>query len=188
MAGLVEEARAIAERLMSVELPRRWRHVQAVARTAGEASSAVEPTDRDPLVAAAWLHDIGYVRGLVDTGFHPLDGARWLRRHEFDPRVTALVANHSCALIEADERGLADVLAAEFANESTATTDALWYSDMTTGPDGQPFEVTERLDEIDQRYGPDHVVTRFIRRARPEIVGAVRRTEQRLARARTASA
>jgi putative nucleotidyltransferase with HDIG domain len=188
MAGLIEEARAIAERLMSEELPRRWRHVQAVARTADEVSSAVGPTEHDTLVAAAWLHDIGYVRELVDTGFHPLDGARWLRRHEFDPRVTALVAHHSCALIEADERGLADALTAEFANEGTPTTDALWYSDMTTGPDGQRFEVTERLDEINQRYGPDHVVTRFIRRARPEIVGAVRRTEQRVGRASAASA
>lgn len=34
--------------------------------------------DRDLLVAAAWLHDIGYAPELRDTGFHPLDGARHL--------------------------------------------------------------------------------------------------------------
>ena len=34
----------------------------------------------DDLVAAAWLHDIGYAPELVETGFHPLDGARYLRR------------------------------------------------------------------------------------------------------------
>ncbi len=31
------------------------------------------------LVAAAYLHDIGYAPELAITGFHPLDGARHLR-------------------------------------------------------------------------------------------------------------
>ena len=62
------------------------------------------------LVAAAWLHDIGYVPGLVDTGFHPLDGARFLRRSGVCEQVAALVAYHSCAEIEADVRGLARVI------------------------------------------------------------------------------
>jgi hypothetical protein len=32
-------------------------------------------------VAAAWLHDIGYAPAIAEsgTGFHPLDGARYLR-------------------------------------------------------------------------------------------------------------
>lgn len=75
MSGIVGAAQANAERLMSEELPRRWRHVQAVARTATGVSSAVGPTDRDVLIASAWLHDIGYGNELVDTGFHTLDGA-----------------------------------------------------------------------------------------------------------------
>jgi hypothetical protein len=133
------------------------------------------------LAAAAWLHDIGYARDLAATGFHPLDGARWLSAQGFDPRVTALVAHHSCALIEADERGLSDQLAAEFPQEESPTADALWYCDMTTGPDGQNFDVVDRLQEIHARYGPDHVVTRFIARAESSIVAAVRRTEDRLA-------
>ena len=37
----------------------RWRHTQAVAARASSASPAVAPNDRDLLVAAAWLHDIG---------------------------------------------------------------------------------------------------------------------------------
>jgi len=32
----------------------------------------------DTLVCADWLHDIGYAPALVATGFHPLDGARFL--------------------------------------------------------------------------------------------------------------
>jgi hypothetical protein len=52
---------------------------------------------------------------------------------------------------------------------------------MTTGPDGQDFDVADRLDEARSRYGPDHVVTRFWAKAEPVIVAAVRRTEERLA-------
>jgi hypothetical protein len=33
---------------------------------------------REVLVAAAWVHDIGYAPELLATGFHPLDGARYL--------------------------------------------------------------------------------------------------------------
>ncbi len=136
------------------------------------------------LIAAAWLHDVGYAPGVAASGFHPLDGARALRRLGVDPRVVALVAHHSCALVEADERGLADELRNEFPLERSDTADALWYCDMTTGPDGQDYEVAERLDEIRARYGPGEVVTRFIDRAEDEIVAAVRRTEARLSAAR----
>jgi hypothetical protein len=51
---------------------------------------------------------------------------------------------------------------------------------MTTGPDGQPVRAEERIAEIRSRYAPDNPVARFIVRAEPMIVGAVRRTEQRL--------
>lgn len=138
------------------------------------------------LVAAAWLHDIGYADSLAVTGFHPLDGARWLRENGFDPRVTALVANHSVALIEADERGLGDELAAEFPLETSPTSDALVYCDMTTGPDGQDFDVADRLKEIRSRYGTGHVVTRFIDRAEFTILAAAHRTSERLASAPSA--
>jgi predicted hydrolase (HD superfamily) len=65
-------------------------------------------------VAAAWLHDIGYALELVETGFHPLDGARYLRRVGVDGQVVNLVAYHSCAQTEADVRGPGAELAAEF--------------------------------------------------------------------------
>jgi hypothetical protein len=113
-----------------------------------------------------------------------LDGARWLRRRGFDrtpnsDRLMDLVAHHSAAAVEAEERGLREQLVTEFGCEQSATADALWYCDMTTGPDGQDFEVSQRLDEIRARYGPGHVVTRFIDRATPQLVGAVQRTLDR---------
>jgi putative nucleotidyltransferase with HDIG domain len=178
---IISLARSIAERLLAEALPRRWSHVRAVAARAQRAAAALPPHDRPTLVAAAWLHDIGYASGLAKSGFHPLDGARWLRARDFDARVTSLVANHSCASFEAAERGLAAELAAEFPAELSATADALWYADLTTGPDGQRLDVLERLEEIRHRYGPDHLVTRFWGPAEPTAVAAVRRTEARLA-------
>jgi hypothetical protein len=44
------------------------------------------------MVMAAWLHDIGYAPELAVTGFHPLDGARFLRRAGADGQVVSLVA------------------------------------------------------------------------------------------------
>jgi len=74
----VEDAAVLAGTWLAGALPQRWRHVQSVARRAGWAADRLSlPED---LVAAAWLHDIGYAPGLAVTGFHPLDGARFLRR------------------------------------------------------------------------------------------------------------
>lgn len=173
------EASALAGDHLAANMPRRWRHVQGVARRA-EAIGHVVEGDAGVLVAAAWLHDIGYAPGIVDTGFHPLDGARWLRETGIDDRVVALVAHHSCSRLEADERGLTEQLVAEFPREESATADALWYCDMTVGPDGQLLDPQDRIAEIKTRYGPGEVVTRFIGRAEPEIMAAVRRTEERL--------
>jgi HD superfamily phosphodiesterase len=62
------------------------------------------------LEGAAWLHDIGYAPGLAVTGLHALDGARYLRDAQHaDAMLCRLVAHHSWAIIEARERGLADV-------------------------------------------------------------------------------
>jgi predicted hydrolase (HD superfamily) len=173
-------AAELARKLLEVPLPRRWAHVQGVA---AQARSLVPMLgdDADLLEAAAWLHDIGYSPELADTGFHPLDGARYLRDVEHvDPTLCGLVANHSCAIIEAEERGLADALSREFPAPAPMLADALAYCDMTTTPTGDVIDVHDRLSEIVERYGPHDVVTRFIRKAEPELVSSVVRTGQRL--------
>jgi hypothetical protein len=172
-----------AENLLAQALPRRWVHVQAVAAKALRVSNLFLDDERHVLVAAAWLHDVGYASEVAASGLHALDGARWLREQGFNDRLSALVAHHSCALFEAEERGLAKELQAEFNDEKSAVRDALWYCDMTTGPDGQDLDIHERLAEVRSRYGPDHLVTRFWTRAEPDIVAVVRRTEERLAAA-----
>ena len=93
-----------------------------------------------------------------------------------------LVAHHSCAIIEASERGLAEVLALEFEPAPQELSDALTYCDMTTSPDGELVPVEQRLAEIHDRYGPGHLVSRSIRRATPMILRAVEQVNDRAAR------
>jgi hypothetical protein len=114
------------------------------------------------------------------TGLHSLDGARYLRDTQHaDAMLCRLVAHHSCADIEAEERGLADVLALEFEPPPDTLADALTFCDMTTSPDGEPVSADKRLAEIHHRYGPDHLVSRSIRRATPTILRAVDQVQGR---------
>ncbi|GAA0802088.1 hypothetical protein Sya03_05640 [Spirilliplanes yamanashiensis] len=131
------------------------------------------------LEAAAVLHDVGYAPNVVRTGFHPLDGALYLRSIEAPERLVHLVAHHSCAVREAQLRGLADQLA-EFVDEESPIRDALWMCDLTTTPDGEPTSFQSRVEEIKQRYGPDDLVTAFIDAAAPDLSAAIDRTTARL--------
>jgi predicted hydrolase (HD superfamily) len=176
-------AELLARKLLERPLPRRWAHVQGVAAQARSLAPMLGD-DSDLLEAAAWLHDIGYAPDLAATGFHPLDGASYLRDvAHADSRLCSLVAHHSCASLEAEERGLADELRREFPHTSSVLEDALAYCDMTTTPNGHVVSVHERLTEIVERYGPGAIVTRFIRRAEPTLVSSVARTQRRLCRA-----
>jgi hypothetical protein len=173
------EARTMAQSALADALPRRWSHVQGVAGKA-EHVAACLALDGEVLSASAWLHDVGYAPGIVDTGFHPLDGARYLADRGMTERVVNLVARHSYAILEADLRGINEQLAV-FPDECGIVRDALWYCDLTTSPDGNPVSAADRIAEIKDRYGPGHIVSRFISDGAPELLGAVARTERRLA-------
>src|SRR6266700_2075774 len=179
MNELASWAEHLAQSLLQDSLPRRWAHVQGVA-TQARSLAPVLGADADLMEAAAWLHDIGYAPDLIVTGLHSLDGARYLRDAQHaDAMLCRLVAHHSCAIIEAGERGLADVLKLEFEPAPDALADALTYCDMTTNPDGELITADKRLAEIHHRYGPDHLVSRFIRRATPTILRAVEQVQAR---------
>jgi hypothetical protein len=140
----------------------------------------VTADERDELVAAAWLHDIGYSEEIGLTRFHPLDGARYLRDAGWAPVIVNLVAHHSGARFEAVERGLADTLLAEFPFEDSPLLDALVTADLTTGPAGQPITYEERVGEILVRYPPDNPVHRAWLVAMPVLAEGVERTFRRL--------
>ena len=182
MHTLAAWAQDLARTLLADALPRRWSHVQGVAARARSLAPSLGP-DAGLLEAAAWLHDIGYLPELAATGLHGLDGARYLRDVQHaEPLLCRLVAHHSCAVIEAEERGLAHVLTREFAPPPRPLADALTFCDMTTSPDGEHVQVHHRLAEIHDRYGSGHLVSRSIRRATPLILEAVGQVRARAAR------
>lgn len=169
----------IARSALEISLPTRWLHVLGVAKRAELAASVIGGAEAELLVSAALLHDIGYSPDICCTGFHALDGAVYLRGIGFDDRLCGLVAHHSCAYREAELRELSAELA-QWTDEMTSLRDALWWADMTTTPKGEPTNVHDRIEEIQKRYGAEHLVTFFIRQAKVELVGAVERTEARL--------
>lgn len=173
-------AQAIARDLLQGPLPRRWAHVQGVAATARTLAGLLGE-DCDLVVSAAWLHDIGYSPRIAVAGFHPLDGARHLRDHrQADELLCRLVAHHSCAIIEAAERGLAAELRRDFPEPLSNLADALIYCDMTTGPDGQRMTVEQRIAEIGTRYPAGDPVSRALTKSAPQLTAAVARVASAL--------
>ena len=176
MAGvLVERARGVAESRLA-PLARRLAHVRGVAATAEQLVSRIDPLEADALVAAAWLHDVGYAPSLSTTGFHPVDGAVFVRAENFPPVVVSLVAYHTGAEFEARERGLSDALA-EFPPPPDFLLDLLTCADMTTSPDGSPVRPNDRISEILSRYPPEDPVHRAIERSAPTLLAAAAQVE-----------
>src|SRR5438128_8589834 len=135
MNALASWAEHLSQALLQESLPRRWGHLQGVAARA-RSLAPVLGADADLMEAAAWLHDTGYVPDLAVTDLHALDGARYLRDAQHaDTMLCRLIAHHSCASIEAEERGLADILNLEFEAAPHALSSVLTYCDMTTSPD-----------------------------------------------------
>ena len=174
----VEQARGLAKRLLA-GLPDRWRHTVAVAGRAEEVSATVDPGDRRLLTAAAWLHDVGYAPRIAGTGFHPLDGARFLDRHGWPPRLCALVAHHSGAHFVARALGL-DIPLRRYADKRSAVSDALAYADQTVGAHGERLTISERHADMLRRHGP-HSPNAAVHSSRaPYLSAAAERVERRL--------
>jgi hypothetical protein len=100
----IQWARDTAADLL-MPLGQRWAHTVGVVEQARSCAGVLPESEFDVLVAAAYLHDVGYAPELAGTGFHPLDGARFLRQVGRQ-RLACLVAYHSGARAEAEERGL----------------------------------------------------------------------------------
>ena len=161
--------------------PRRLAHSRAVATTASELADVLldDPEECAVLVAAAWLHDIGYAPMLAKTGAHHLDGAIHLEELG-EHRLACLVAHHGSGAAETALRGFADEFA-QFPRETSLVADILTYCDLSCGPDGTRLSLDERLREIRARYGDDHVVVRGLEADDDVIRGAFRRVDLRLA-------
>ena len=163
-----------AEALLG-SLERRWCHTEAVAAVARSVTPCFEGVDGDVLVAAAYLHDIGYSPGLVVTGFHALDGARYLREAG-EERLAGLVAYHTGSVYEARLRRLGQELG-EFDDERSGVSAALSYCDLVTGPDGQWVTPEARLSDVEKRHGEASLVVEGLRAAWPDLMAQVAEIE-----------
>jgi hypothetical protein len=132
------------------------------------------------LTDAAWVHDLGYAPGVVETGFHPLDGARFLRHRGWRPEVCRLVAWHTGAAAEAELRGLDAVLANEFPPPPADPATALAWADLTSSPAGDRCSAEERLAEILSRYPPDTIVHRAVAVSREALLSSATRIDAQL--------
>jgi putative nucleotidyltransferase with HDIG domain len=155
----------------------RYHHMRGAARFAGEAARLVAPEDADLVTAAVWLHDIGYA--VPHHGFHSVDGAEYLLRAGWPPRLAALVAHHSFAAVVAPAAGMTEALA-RFPNEGGLLADLVVYGDMAVDADGRPVSLEERFTGIRERHPfgtPNGLVQ--VQRERL-IVEAVTRVERAL--------
>lgn len=173
-------ARELAQARLA-PLPRRWAHTIGVARAADHYSTRLAPAGRTAVTAAAWLHDIGYAPSLIDTGFHPLDGARYLSREGFHPVIVSLVAHHTGADSEAYERGLLAELAG-FPSSVRPLLDVLTAADLSTSPTGEPVHPEARIAEILTRYQPHDPVHRAVTHSRTQLLAAASRVRSLIPR------
>jgi HD superfamily phosphodiesterase len=149
----VDGARTFAAKTLA-EHQEWWLHAQGTARRAEEIAPVVSPLDRQALICAAWLHDVGNCAVAVRTGFHPVDGALYLAEAGWPSNVVALVAHHCEARITAAALEMGAELE-RFGREDGALNDALIYADMLVGQDGRRVSLRRRLDEIGSRHADE---------------------------------
>ena len=176
LAMQIQEARELATRHLA-ELGSRWAHVQAVGRLA-DSLAASGKVSRD-VAMAAWLHDLGYAPALVRTRFHPLDGAVFLQEISAPATVVALVAHHTGAEYEAEQRGLSSALAA-LPKPDPTELESLLLLDLVIGPDGSPTTPSARLHEVLERYPTDDPVHRAVAASTSTLLAGAERARRRL--------
>ncbi|WP_204947006.1 HD domain-containing protein [Microbacterium laevaniformans] len=181
-SDLVVRARAVAEDRL-VSLPRRWAHVQGVAARATGVTLSLGCRSAEEIVAAAWLHDVGYADSVAVSGFHPVDGALFARGERFPELVVSLIAFHTGAEEEATQRGLSTALG-EFAAPAAEALDVVTFCDLTTSVDGVLTDAHARIAEILDRYEPGDPVHLAVSASAPRLLASVSRVESRLAAAR----
>lgn len=158
-------------------LGRRWEHVRTVGRLADTlAADGAVGTD---VVAAAWLHDLGYADELMMTGFHPVDGARFLASEGAPEEVVGLVAHHTGADLEAMERGFVSALD-ELPGADPDALDVVTLLDLVAAPDGTVTDPEARIAEILDRYPDTSPVHRAVQGSRYELLGSATRARRRL--------
>lgn len=177
---MIEWAQAEAQARLS-RVGTRWPHSRGVAEHAAWLCGQLPELDRELLVAGAYLHDVGYAPDLVDTGFHPVDGARCLLALGRDD-LAAVVAWHACPGHEACRVMALEYALAELPEVVPLVGAAITWCDMHTNPNGEHVTLEHRLADIERRYGLEHLVARAIAKAETCLREACGLIDERLAR------
>lgn len=147
--SIIVAARSLAASLLR-DQPQRFRHVEGAARAAAHVTARVPDLPRGPVIAAAWLHDIGYATELRVTGFHPVDGALFLAEGGWDDAVVRLVAHHSHARVLAPYFD-AEATLSRFPLVSGLPSDVVAFADLVSGVNGSGVTVADRIAELRSR-------------------------------------
>ncbi len=181
----LHQAQTLARELIGTIHPR-WEHLSTVGRRAENLATTRDIPEH--VVAAAWVHDIGYAPQLAAPGtrFHPVDGAEHLAQTGAPRPVVALVAWHTGALHEARTRGLQAHLE-RLPRPEQQDLDILTLLDLTTGPTGDLVREHDRIAEILTRYEPGHPVHTAVTASTPELLASAARARTILDLATTTS-
>ena len=164
ISPLVRDAQNLAQTLLADD-PTRLAHVRGAGTIAGLVTGALHVDQPEIIVAAAWLHDIGYAPAIARTGFHPVDGALFLAREGWPDPVVLMVAHHSHAAILAPHYGVQHHMAL-LEHVRGPADDIITFSDLRAGPNGLGAEPRDRVDDMRRRHANSTVVPHAIREAR----------------------
>lgn len=163
-AAIAGRARALCADVLRDD-PALHEHSSSAARRAASLAHQIPSSRTADVVAAAWLHDIGYSARLRRTGFHPLDGALFLMSQDWPERIVRLVAHHSLASLEAPFYGVGHHLGV-IEVVTGVDADILVSADLAGGLGNPAPTIDARLEAMrlsDEEVG---LVPEDVRRAR----------------------
>jgi hypothetical protein len=104
--------------------------------------------------------------------FHPLDGAIFAYQKGFSKPVIAAVLFHSCAFeqVQQTRPDLMDIYQENFSllnSQDQFFIDQVTFCDLHTSSTGQDITFPERLQEVIDRYGSNHEVSKLMLANRP---------------------
>ena len=122
-------------------------------------------TDRDLLLQAAYLHDVGYSEVIKFCDYHPVDGFTYLRANSWSKDVQLLTLHHTFS------NTLAEMSRTDLTSEYrlnplpyhlTHLFNLLTTADMTSDGKGNIVTIAERVKDVGERHGTDSIVYKHI--------------------------
>lgn len=143
--------RYVKEIMLESNLKDRYRHTISVSLVMRKKALEIG-LDPDIAQCIGLLHDIGYTDRIKSTGFHALDAYYYLL--DIDKITAERIALHTSTPEEAELRNIA---IPEITPDLYAIL--LSYADARVMGNGKVVSFDERLEDIINRYGDNHIVS-----------------------------